>query len=751
MLKRYKIEIKGVVQGVGFRPFVYQLASFLKLKGFVSNTSTGVIVEVEGEEKFLNIFLKKLKTEKPPLSQIYSFKVETLSLIGFKDFIIEKSKKDREVTLDILPDVAVCEHCLKELFNPKDRRFSYPFINCTLCGPRFTILEKIPYDRENTVMKVFKMCENCYKEYTNPLDRRFHAQPIACPQCGPQVELFDCKGNKIAEKEEALRRAIEFLKKGYIVAVKGIGGFHLFCLATNEIAIALLRKRKRRLKKPLAVMFKDLAQVEAYCNLTPEEKRVLVSFTRPIVLLENKGLLPEIIAPGLKRIGAFLPYSPLHYLILKELESPVIATSGNFSDEPIVIKNEEAFKKLTSLSDYLLLHNREILRRNDDSVIKIIGGQTVFIRRARGYVPLPIFLPSEVNKKVLAVGAREKNTFAIGFKNKIILSQHVGDIKNLENLKIFEETLKDFLKLYEFEPEVVVCDKHPFYETTYWAKNFAKEREIPLLKIQHHYAHILSCMAENSLFDEVLGIAWDGTGYGDDETIWGGEFLIVRKNTYQRIAQFKTFPLIGGEKAIKEPKRVALALLFEIYGEKLFEKSLKFLKLFKKQELNFLYQIWKKRINSPLTSSCGRLFDAISALLGINYVNHYEGESPMKLEDLFDYQVKDHYPIEIYVSEGKYIIDWKLMIEEIIFGKESISVKVSKFINTLAKICLEIVLRIGIEKVCLSGGVMVNKPLVERIIKLLSKQGFKVFYHTKVPPNDGGLCLGQAFYLWLNF
>lgn len=746
MLTRFRIEINGVVQGVGFRPFVYNLAKSLGLKGFVSNDTSGVVIELEADAQDFEKFLKRLQEEKPPLSHIYKIKVKELPPLGFKDFSIEKSVKDSEITLDILPDVATCEHCLKELMDPQDRRFKYPFINCTLCGPRFTIIERLPYDRENTVMKVFKMCEDCYKEYVNPQDRRFHAQPVACPVCGPQVELYDRKGTKIEEKEKAIERTVELVKKGYIVAVKGIGGFHLICDATKAETIDLLRKRKRRSRKPLAVMFKDIKQVKKYCTITPEEEKILLSYSRPIVLLESKNLLPENIAPGLKKIGAFLPYSPLHYLILKELDSPIIATSGNFSDEPIVIKNEDAFKKLVHLADFLLIHNREILRRADDSVIKIIDKSPVFLRRARGFAPLPVFLPFNLKKKVLAVGPREKNTFAIGFHNKIILSQHIGDIETVEDLLDFEKTLFDFIKLYEFEPEVVVCDLHPFYETTKWAENFTKKHGLELIKLQHHFAHILSCMAENEIFDEVLGIAWDGTGYGDDGTVWGGEFLIIKGNTYKRVGHFKTFKLLGGEKAIKEPKRVGLALLFELFQEKTLDLEIPLLKAFDKKELLLLYKAWEKGINSPVCSSCGRLFDAVAALTGVNYINNYEGESPMMIEDLVDYNIKDVYPVRIFMENGKYIIDWTEMIESITFQNEPLQAKVSKFINTLAKVCVDIALKVGLEKVCISGGVMMNKPLVERILEFMKKEGFKVFYQTKVPPNDGGLSLGQALY-----
>ncbi|QER42632.1 carbamoyltransferase HypF [Thermodesulfobacterium sp. TA1] len=744
---RYQIRINGVVQGVGFRPFIYNLAKSLGLAGFVSNDTNGVFIEVEGEETVLKEFLDKLVKEKPRLSQIYRIVCEKLEPIGYKEFFIKKSLKDSEITLDILPDVATCEFCLRELFDPKDHRYRYPFINCTLCGPRFTIIEALPYDREKTVMKEFVMCEDCYKEYTDPTDRRFHAQPIACPVCGPYLEFYDVNQNKIAEKEEALAKAIEAIKQKQIVAVKGLGGFHLICDATDEKVVELLRTRKRRSKKPLAVMFPDLSQLETYCILTPEEKELLLSPAQPIVLLEKKiDLLPEVIAPGLKKIGAFLPYTPLHHLILREINRPLVVTSANLSDEPIVISNEEAFVKLASLADYLLMHNRKILRRADDSVLKVIATGPVFIRRARGYAPLPVFLPFNVKKRVLAVGPREKNTFALAFQNKIVLSQHIGDIETLEDLKDFEKTLFDFIKLYEFEPEIVVADLHPHYETTKWAERFAKDNGLEFIKVQHHFAHILSCMAENEIFDEVLGIAWDGTGYGEDQTVWGGEFLLVKSNRFQRVGHFRHFRLIGGEKAVKEPKRIALALMLEIYGEEALNKDLPFLKEFSKETLKLLYQAWQKGLNSLLTSSCGRLFDGVAALTGLNFINHYEGESAMQLEDLFLPSLQDTYEIKIEKEDGAWIFDWEALVKGVAFEKAPLSVKATKFINTLAKVCEEIAIRVGVEKVCLSGGVMMNKPLVERIIERLTQKGFKVYLQRKVPPNDGGLSLGQALY-----
>ncbi|AHE96110.1 transcriptional regulator [Thermocrinis ruber] len=734
---RMKLEIIGAVQGVGFRPFVYRLAKELDLRGWIINTPEGVKIEVEGEN--LDVFLKRLQEERPPLAYIYSISFEYAEEVGYTDFEIRESHSEGKREVFILPDVGTCDECLKEVFDPKDRRYMYPFTNCTHCGPRFTIIEKLPYDRPNTTMKVFKMCQECEREYNDPTNRRFHAQPNACPKCGPRVFLYDKEGNLLGESEEAIDLAIQAVKEGKIVAVKGIGGFHLICDATNEKAVNTLRMRKRRQEKPFAVMFKSLQQLREYARPTNLEEALLSSPQRPIVLIEKvQDSLPETIAPGLKRIGAFLPYSPLHYIILSKLDVPIVATSGNYSEEPIVKDNEEALNKLSEIADLILVYNREIKRRCDDSVVKVVGGIPLPIRRSRGYAPLPVKLPYKLKNKVLATGGMLKNTFAIAWNDKVFISQHVGDVENYQTLKSFEEMVFDLMNLYQFEPEVVVCDMHPRYETTKWAEFFSEERNIPLLKVQHHYAHILSCMAENGIEDEVLGIAWDGTGYGEDGTLWGGEFLVCHYRNYKRVHHFKPFRLIGGEKAIKEPRRVALSLLLELFGE----KALGFNLPFDRKELEMLFNAWSKGINSPFSSSVGRLFDAVCSLLGIRHINSYEGQSAMILEDLYNPTIKDHYS---YSIEGQ-IIDWRTTILDILQDKEREKVP-SRFINTLAKIALDIARRVGIEKVCLSGGVMQNDPLVSKIKEELTKDGFLVYTHQKVPANDGGLCLGQVAYV----
>ncbi len=742
-VKRAKIFLKGLVQGVGFRPFVYRLAKELNLKGYVLNDGRGVLIEVEGDAENIATFLKLLHTDKPPAARILSQELKFLSPKGYKDFEIRKSQKTAETEVLVLPDLATCEDCLRELFDPADRRYKYPFINCTNCGPRFTIIERLPYDRPNTTMKKFQMCEECYREYTDPKNRRFHAQPNACPKCGPK--LYYWEGGKItAEGNEAFEKLVEELKKGKILAVKGIGGFHLMCDATNEKAVSLLRERKRRKEKPFAVMFRDLTQLEEYTNPTELERALLISPERPIVLVEKKRELAPSVAPGLKRVGAFLPYSPLHHMILEAVDFPVVATSGNLSEEPIVKDNDEAIKRLSELADAIVLHDRDIARRCDDGVVKVVGGVPTYIRRSRGATPLPILLPFGLKRKVLAVGGMLKNTFALGWGNRVIPSQHIGDIENLSTLRSFDEAVRDLLRLFEFEPEAVVCDLHPRYETTRWAEEFAKERGIPLIKVQHHYAHILSVMADSGLpeGEEVLGVAWDGTGYGLDGTVWGGEFLRANYQTFERLFYFKPFRLIGGERAVKEPSRVAISILFDLFGEEALKLDLPTVKYFKPFERELLFKAHQKGINSPLTSSAGRLFDAVASLLGIRQKLSFEGQAAMMVEDLFDPSVEDSYPFTVKGKE----IDLSETFLGVIEDRNNPSLAVSRFINTLARVVLEIAKSVGMEKVALSGGVFQNDPLVGRIKEYLKREGFEVLTHSQVSPNDSGLSLGQAVY-----
>ena len=742
--KHLKLHLTGAVQGVGFRPFVYNLAKKLGLKGYVINDTHGVIIEIQGEERDINQFLISLQTEKPPLAHIFSQEIKELPLSTFKDFEIRKSSSKGKKDVFILPDISTCDQCLKELNDPKDRRYRYPFINCTNCGPRFTIIEKLPYDRPNTTMKVFKMCPDCQREYENPKDRRFHAQPNACSVCGPHISLYTSGKKPVSQKEEALKQTIQFLKDGKILAVKGIGGFHLVCDATNDNAIKTLRERKRRGEKPFAVMFKDIKQIKQYADITDFEEAVILSPEKPIVVVKKKEEtdLSEGVAPYLDRIGVFLPYSPLHHLLLNGFGKPLVMTSANLSDEPIVKDNNEAFEKLSIFTDYILTHNRDIKNRVDDSVVRIIDKKISFLRRSRGYAPLPVKLPFSLDKKVLAVGGHQKNTIAIAFDDKAFLSQHIGDLETVDACRNFEEIIYSFFRLYDFEPDVVVSDFHPRYFSTGWAKDFALKKGIPHIQLQHHYTHALSLMAENQIKNEpIFAVCWDGTGYGTDGNLWGGEFLTADYEGFDRTFHFEYFRLIGGEKAVKEPKRVALSILFEIFGKDLPPVPTR--KTFKEKEIELLYKAWEKGINSPLSSSVGRLFDAAASILDIRQTLSYEGQSGMIMENLYDWSVKDYYPFDIKDKT----IDYRPIFTALIEDKNDLKTKVSRFINTLAYIAVKVYMIKGDGlKLGLSGGVFQNKPLTEKIIQLAKDKKIEVLTHQKVPANDGGLSLGQTSY-----
>ncbi len=742
---RLKLYVTGVVQGVGFRPFVYRLATELGLKGYVLNSETGVVIEVEGEKERLEEFLKRLQSEKPPASQIFSIDKKFLEEVGYSGFEIRKSEKKGEVKVAVLPDLSTCKECLSELFDPENRRYRYPFINCTNCGPRFTIILSLPYDRPNTTMKDFEMCEKCREEYENPLDRRFHAQPNACPVCGPHVWLVNGEGETVAERDKALKVLVEWLKEGKILTVKGLGGFHLICDATNEEAVAELRRRKRRQEKPFAVMFKDLEQVREFAEVSPLEEIALTSVESPIVILKQKegnNLAPSV-SPDTKTVGAFLPYMPLHHIILRGFGKPIVATSCNVTDEPIMFKNSEVKNVLGNLVDGALLHNREIARRCDDSVVKVMGGRVVPFRRSRGYAPLPVLLPFKLKRPVLALGPHMKVTVALGKGNRVYISQHIGDIDNLKAEEFFKETVKDLLNLFEIEPEVVVSDYHLGYFTTKFGREVFGER---LIQVYHHHAHTISVMAENEvpLDKKVIAFSFDGTGYGTDGKIWGSEVLIAGYTEFERALHLKYFPLPGGDRAVKEPYRVAVSLLKAVG-----EKPEDYLKV-EPEKLSFVSQMVDKGINSPLTSSMGRLFDGVSALLGIRYTVNYHAQGAILLEEISSTSKETgSYPFKMESGE----IDWRetllAVLSDIKKGAPLSDVGM-KFHNTVVKMVLESarILRekTGIDTVALSGGVFQNKILTEKCLRELPSKGFKVLVHQVVPPNDGGLSLGQAVY-----
>ena len=760
---RLHIAVRGAVQGVGFRPFIYRLANELNLKGYVLNNSNGVFIEAEGEEPILKIFLSRIETDKPGISVITSLEHSFLDPIGYKKFDIRKSKQAEDVSAIISPDLSVCNDCLEEMFDPGDRRYLYPFINCTNCGPRFSIIKKLPYDRQNTSMKNFKMCHNCKEEYENPLNRRFHAQPNACPDCGPQLFLWDEKGNVISEKQSALKQTVSLIQHGKIIALKGLGGFQLIVDATNDEAVKELRKRKHREEKPFAVMFSSINQIKDVCQVLNSEERVLCSTESPIVLLKRKSEtinpkfeISQNVAPDNPYLGAMLPYTPLHHLLMEELKVPIIATSANLSEEPICIDEIKAFERLNGIADYYLIHNRPIVRHVDDSIVRIIMDREMVMRRARGYAPLPVTIDRKYDSlkenTVLAVGAHLKNTIALKKGNNVFISQHIGDLSNEESNNTFKKIIDDFNILYDADPNKILSDLHPEYISTKHAIHLSKEIE----QVQHHYAHVAACRFENQVEGEALGVSWDGTGYGLDGTIWGGEFFLTDDNSYKQYARLRNFTLPGGEKAIKEPRRSLAGILFEINGISFITEFNDLIgNKFTSAEIGIFLNMLTKKINSPITSSAGRLFDAVSSLLCVCDRTNYEGQAAMMLEfkadsneagsysfsvkELNKFQAEDNEPLV-------QIVDWQPIIISIIndLRKDIVpSIISARFHNTLAEVILVMLKKSGMSKVVLSGGCFQNAFLTERTISLLQKNNYQVYWHQRVPPNDGGIALGQ--------
>ncbi len=755
MISRIHIVIRGVVQGIGFRPFVYRLANELKLSGYVFNNSKGVFIEAEGDEEILESFLLRIEKDKPSLSVITSLENSILDPVGYNNFTIRESEEDEDVSALILPDIAVCDDCLNEMLNSNNRRHLYPFINCTNCGPRFSIIESLPYDRPNTSMKIFDMCDTCREEYENPLDRRFHAQPTACHNCGPQLSLWNEKGITLSNKNGAITQAVNFIKAGKIVALKGIGGFQLIVDAENDDAIIRLRQRKYREEKPFALMFPDIQSLKNTCILDDAEERVLHSPESPIVLVEKKSNSPSnissVVAPSNPYLGVMLPYTPLHHLIMTELNTPIVATSANLSEEPICIDENEALERLNGIADYYLVNNRPIVRHVDDSIVRVVMNREMVLRRARGYAPLPVQIREMYDdlksKTILAVGGHLKNTVALKKGDSIFISQHIGDLSTEESNNTFKKVINDFQLLYNAKPDKVISDMHPDYISTKYAKKLNSNIE----QVQHHYAHIAACRLENQIDGEAIGVSWDGTGYGEDETVWGGEFFLTDDYSYKHVASLKQFRLPGGEIAVKEPRRSLAGILFELY-DKSFTDEFGYLLTdkFTVKELSVISNMLEKGINSPITSSMGRLFDAVSSLLGICQKSSYEGQAAMMLEFAANRNETGDYPFNID-KHNKLIIDWQPLFENIIFDlKNNLSVDIisAKFHNSLAKIILSIAEKLAVKRVILSGGCFQNGLLLERTIALLQMSSYKVYWHQRIPPNDGGISFGQiAAYL----
>ncbi|MCS7180000.1 MAG: carbamoyltransferase HypF, partial [bacterium] len=656
--ERYKILIKGKVQGVGFRPTIYRYAKELNLGGFVCNTGSGVLIEIEGDNGKLEAFLNRIKKYPPPKAEIREIKVKKIKTKGEIEFKITKSKKgQREV--EISPDISICKNCLDELFNPFDKRYLFPFINCTDCGPRFTIIKKVPYDRKNTTMDEFYMCDECKNEYEDICSRRFHAQPNCCFICGPEVRLIDKEGRIIAKNIDSIKKTAQLLEEGKIISIKGIGGYHLACNAENEKSVKILRERKKRESKPFALMARDIETIKKYCFLNKEEEKILKSWQTPIVLLKKrKNFLPEEIAPKNNYLGFFLPYTPIHHLIFHFGEdlNTLIMTSGNFSEEPIIYEDKFAFEKLKNICDFFLTHNRKIYINCDDSVLRIFNKKIYFIRRSRGFVPSPVEIPYNSKKIIFSAGADLKNTFSFTKLNKVYLSQHIGDLENLLSITSYKKSINLFKNILEIEPEIVVCDMHPGYYSSKISKEIFSNKKI--IYVQHHHSHITSCMADNFCKNEkVIGVAFDGTGYGTDGKIWGGEFLICDYRSFERVGHLKYMPIVGGEISIKEVWRIGAVYLYKTFGDEFFNLNIDFTKKIDIKKWEIMNMALKRNINVYMNSSIGRLFDAVSSILNIREKIDYEGQAAIELEMKIKENKKlSPYNYEIKKENGVYII-----------------------------------------------------------------------------------------------
>ncbi|MDB9307710.1 carbamoyltransferase HypF [Aphanizomenon sp. CS-733/32] len=767
-----EIRVCGTVQGVGFRPNVYRLANMLGLKGEVFNDGEGVLIRVSGSEEIITEFVNKLYQECPPLARITELiRSQYLGEFDFDNFVISRSINS-VVKTEISPDAATCNQCQKDIFDPFSRYFRYPFTNCTHCGPRLSIIRAIPYDRNNTSMVNFSICQECEREYEDVENRRFHAQPVACFVCGPRAWLERADGKPVISDMFSMLDDVDavctLLQKGEVVAIKGLGGFHLACDATLENAVIKLRNRKVRYHKPLALMARDINIISEYCYINDLEKELLTSPAAPIVLLNIKDnhKLASDLAPGQNTLGFLLPYTPLHHLILRRMKVPIVLTSGNISNEPQCINNEDAKDKLSKIADYFLLHNRDIVNRVDDSVVRVIDNQIQTLRRARGYAPAPIILPPGFEKipPLLAMGSELKNTFCLLREGEAILSQHLGDLENASAFNAYQETLNLYLNLFEHKPEIIAIDKHPEYLSSKLGKQLATVNHIKLAEIQHHHAHIAACMAENQISLDtkpILGIAFDGLGYGEDGTLWGGEFLLADYQSFQRLATFKTMPMIGGKQAIYQPWRNTYSQLINAFSwHEIQEKysDLKIIKFLETKNPKLLNQIIEKGINSPLTSSVGRLFDAVAAAIGICPEQcSYEGQAAIEMEAIADTNILKNnketlnYSFKLQKSANIYYIDtsptWREILNDI---KQHIlsSEIAAKFHKSLAVAIGTIVKRLRQEhqfnQVALTGGVFQNQVLLQEVKMQLEKLEINVLTHSIVPTNDGGLSLGQS-------
>ena len=747
---RKQIRVRGIVQGVGFRPFVYNLAEKLGLAGYVLNSSAGVLIEVEGDRAQIECFVRELNESPPPLAQIEDVQIEEVALAslesaGSRPFAIRESVDQPGQLAPVSPDVSTCPDCMQDFQTPGNRRFGYPFTNCTNCGPRYTITRMVPYDRPLTTMACFPMCARCLSEYEDPSNRRFHAQPNACPDCGPSLTL------SVETADPIIQHTQKLLSEGRILAIKGLGGFHLVCDPFNDAAVRLLRERKKRSDKPFALMVPDVAAAEKLCFVSEAERAALASIRRPIVILARRPDAPtsQALAPGNKTLGVMLPYTPLHHLLFRDLRegtpefSALVMTSGNLSEEPIVTGNREAAQRLRSIADAFLFHNRDIHTRVDDSVARVFAGQERVLRRSRGYAPYPVTLSFPV-AEILACGAELKNTFCLTKDHHAFLSQHIGDLENYETLVFYRETLDRMKQLFRIAPTVVAYDLHPQYLSTKFALEM---KEFQQIGVQHHHAHIASCMAENGITSKVIGVAFDGTGFGTDGKIWGGEFLVADFAGFERRGHFRYIALAGGDTAVREPWRLALSYLLDTFGAKFDSLDLPLLQRVPPKKIATVRSMIERRINTIETSAAGRLFDAVASIAGVRDEVNFEAQAAIELEACAPAGVDAIYPFEVTGDQ----IDVRPMIEQIVrdvlYAKPTGWISAA-FHNTVAAIIVEVCLRLrsaeGIDRACLSGGTFQNVYLVERAAASLRANGFEVFLHAKVPPNDGGISLGQA-------
>ncbi len=746
-MRHLLIEIRGIVQGVGFRPFVYRIANEYGIQGRVSNNPLGVDIVARGDGDRLYLFLKALKDEAPPAAVVEKVSVTTTEPFEADSFQIAASTYGGDGQVLISPDLATCDDCVAELFDPADRRYRYPFINCTNCGPRFTIIARTPYDRAFTSMAKFRMCQDCESEYDDPSDRRFHAQPNACPLCGPRAWLVDAEGRAV--EGDAIGVAAGLLTEGKIVALKGLGGFHLACDATSHEAVARLRERKSRYGKPLAVMVRDIREAARYCQVDAEEGELLCSVRRPIVLLRERDsspLSPEV-AAGLSHQGLFTPYTPLHHLLLAEVGLPLVMTSGNVSSEPIVTDNDDALARLSGIADFFILHDRDILVRYDDSVSRVFLGAEYPVRRARGYAPYPVSVAHPAGVQVLAVGADLKNTFCLLRGTEAFLGQHIGDMETAGELEHFEEALAAVKRLFSLEPEVVAHDLHPEYMTT----QLAGEMGLPLIGVQHHHAHIASCMADNRIEGEVLGVAWDGTGYGEDGTVWGGEFLLCDTTGYRRLAHLYRYPMPGADACIFRLNRMVMGVMSELFGDvdEAMERLRSRFEIDETEAESLVFQL-KNKLNAPLTSSAGRMFDVAAALCGLRSEAVYDGQAACELEAAAE-QADDYYGFTLDRSSEPWVVDTRQVFREMMVDTDSgrsAGVVAGKFHATMALSIIDTTAALsretGVERVALSGGVFQNELLTDWVVKGLKAAGLTTYIHRRVPCNDGGISLGQA-------